>query len=214
MNKEKILTQHILTKYNPRAIFLHGSRASGHAREHSDWDFAILVDQECETFREIIEGENIEVLPLVMPLDQKTAPWWRWHALRQGNVKIIHDPENLGPELITKVTQHYHEPLEISHERLLSKKARYHTDIDSMIDYKDEPVAFFRKLGAFYERALRFWFEILHKKNMPQVYLSLPEIKEQDPEYFELLNTLAGNSSNEEKIETAQKTLRMLFPEE
>lgn len=31
-------------KYNPEAIILHGSHASGNAKEHSDWDVFVLLN--------------------------------------------------------------------------------------------------------------------------------------------------------------------------
>jgi len=61
MDIEQKLVDYLKAKYSPLAILIHGSRASGFAREHSDWDFAILVDKDTQVDREIIDGANIEV---------------------------------------------------------------------------------------------------------------------------------------------------------
>jgi hypothetical protein len=42
---------------------------------------------------------------------------------------------------------------------------------------------------------------------MPQVYLSLPRIEKEDPEHFKLLQILAGNYTNTEKIDAAEKAI-------
>jgi len=39
---QEIITSHLIETYEPDAIILHGSRARGKAREHSDWDFILL----------------------------------------------------------------------------------------------------------------------------------------------------------------------------
>ena len=53
---EQKLTQYIIEKYSPLAVLLHGSRASGNERPHSDWDFAILVNEDIKVEREIVDG--------------------------------------------------------------------------------------------------------------------------------------------------------------
>lgn len=93
MNQEQKLTQHILEKYKPLAIVLHGSRASGFARERSDWDFIILVDKETEVEREIIDGANMEVMALKLPFKEQKIIGDKWLALRKGNSKVLHEVE-------------------------------------------------------------------------------------------------------------------------
>jgi len=207
---EETLKQYLLTKYNPVALLIHGSRSNAYARERSDWDFAIIVDKETATEREIIDGANIEVRALRLPFEEKHIED-RWLALRSGNVKVLHDPENITEEIIAKVTKYYEEPIVWSKSEVTGHKAWYRSHIDGMIDYREEHEAFFRKLSELYTRSIMYWFHFLHTTWMPQVYLSLPRIAHEDPEYYELLKILAGAGTNQEKIDAAEKIYRRIW---
>lgn len=206
MDIEQKLVQYLIKKYNPRAIAIHGSRASGFAREHSDWDFAIFVDKEIEGDREIVDGQNIEVRVLALPFDENKIGD-RWLVVREGNVKVVYDPENILEDIIKKVTTHYNQPLINTEADIIGHKAWYRSQLDGMIDYQNEQEAFFRKLGELYLRTIKYWFNFKRNTYMPQVYLSLPRIEKEDPEYFKLLQILAGNYTNTEKIEAAEKAI-------
>jgi predicted nucleotidyltransferase len=209
---EQKLTQHIIERYSPLAVLLHGSRASGNERTHSDWDFAILVNEKIETEREVIDGQNIEIRVLVVPLpelnDQNKNPWI---VLRDGNVKVLFDPSNIALDIIEKVTAFYKLPPHFSETDISSHKAWYRSQLDGMIDYKDEQEAFFRKLSELYPRVIMYWFHFVRHTYMPQVYYSIPIIKKEDPEYFELLEKLASSISNQEKIEIAEQVYNKIW---
>lgn len=206
---EERLIQYLKEKYNPRAILLHGSRASGNAREHSDWDFAIFVDKEIEGEREIFLGANIEIKVIVYPIAhiKELVP-----TLRKQNTKVLYDPENICPSIIEEVTVLFEKGREPDNEIERSGHSAWmRSHIDGMIDYEDEHLAFFRKLGEFYVRSIMYWFRFLHNEYMPQVYESIPRIKKDDPEYFTLLQVLAGNGSSQEKIKAAEDIRKRIF---
>lgn len=210
METEQRLVNYLIEKYNPRGILIHGSRATGFAREHSDWDFAIFVDKDVEGDREIIEGQNIEVRVLVLPFDGNKIGD-RWLVAREGNVKVVYDPEHILEDIIKKITAYYNEPIVNTEADIIGHKAWYRSQLDGMIDYQNEQEAFFRKLGELYLRTIKYWFNFKHSTYMPQVYLSLPRIQKEDPEHFKLLQILAGNYSNTEKIEAAEKAITSIW---
>lgn len=207
---EEKLTNHIKEKYNPVAILIHGSRASGYAREHSDWDFAVLVEKDIESDREIIDGANIEVRVLKLPFDENTIPD-RWLVLREGNVKVTYDPKNITGVLIEKVTKWYNTPMVWGANEISGHKAWFRSHIDGMIDYQDDHEAFFRKLGELYTRCIMYWYHFLHSAYMPQVYISLPRIEKEDPQYYSLIKILASTASNKEKIEAAEEVYKRIW---
>lgn len=211
MNLEQTLTDHILKKYNPLTILIHGSRASGYAREHSDWDFAILVDKDTEVEREIIDGANIEVRVLKLPFEEQEIIGDKWLALRKGNIKVVYDPQNLSEPIIEKITEYYNKPIEWTKGEIFGHKAWYRSHIDGMIDYQDDHLAFYRKLSELYTRSIMYWFHFLHNAYMPQVYLSLPQIEKEDPEHYELLKVLAGTYTNQEKITATEKIYNRIW---
>ncbi len=209
MNVEDRLTEYIKLKYNPSAIILHGSRATGFSRCNSDWDFAIIVNHEIETFSEIIEEANIEVRALQLPLNDKIGE--RWLAIRRDNIKVLYDPDEITNEIIDKVTSFYNTPLVWKDSDIQGSKLWFKSQIDGMSDYKNDQEAFFRKLSELYIRAIQIWFHFIHYTYMPQVYKSLPRIKFEDPEYFNLLKILSNNSSNEEKISSAKEIYKKVW---
>lgn len=210
MNTEERLVEHLKEKYSPRAILIHGSRATGFARAHSDWDFAIIVDEDVEGEREVVDGQNIEVIVLTLPFDENKIGD-RWLVVREGNIKIVYDPENILEEIVRKITNYYNQPLVNTQIDIIGHKAWYRSQLDGMIDYQDEQEAFFRKLGELYVRTIRYWFNFKRSTYMPQVYLSLPKIKEEDPEHFKLLQILAGNYTNAEKIAAGEKVIMSIW---
>ena len=210
MDIEQKLVQHLIEKYNPRAILIHGSRATEFARAHSDWDFAIFVDEDVEGEREIIDEQNIEVRVLVLPFEENKIGD-RWLVVREGNIKVVYDPEDMLEDIIKKVTAYYNQPLVNTDIDIIGHKAWYRSQLDGMIDYQNEQEAFFRKLSELYMRTIRYWFNFKHNTYMPQVYLSLPRIEKEDPEHFKLLQILAGNYSNTEKIDAAEKAITSIW---
>jgi len=207
---EKQLTDHLLEKYQPIAILLHGSRASGYAREHSDWDFAIIVDKDTQAKREIIDGANVEIQVLKLPFRQEDIEK-KWLELRSDNVKITHDPQNICPNIIEKVTKYYAKPMEWTDGEIFGHKAWYRSHLDGMSDYQNDNEMFFRKLGELYTRSIMYWFHFLHNTYMPQVYLSLPRIEKEDPDHYALLKILASNASNEEKIQAGEAIYKRIW---
>lgn len=208
---EERITKYLKEKYNPLAILIHGSRSNEYAREHSDWDFAIIVDKDTEAHREIVDGANVEVRVLKLPFQESTVGYDKWLALRKGNVKVIHDPQNICESIIERVTSYYNTPLEWKHVDIFGHKAWFRSHIDGMIDYQNEQEAFFRKLGELYLRSIQYWFWFLHQTYMPQVYLSLPRIEREDPDYYTLLKVLASNASNQEKINAAEEIYKKIW---
>ena len=207
---EKEITDYLLKKYEPLALVLHGSRATGKARENSDWDFVIFVEVDTQTEREIIGGQNVEVKDIKYPIeDSKIFDYCS--LLRKENIKIIYDPKGIVSDVAQKASDYYAVPLDESLSEVSGHKAWFRSHLDGMIDYKNEQEAFFRKLGELYVRSIQYWFRFMHKTYMPQVYDSLPRIEKEDPEYFDLLKVLAGNYSNDEKIEAGEKIYKIIW---
>ena len=77
MNEEKQeqkIVAVLKEKYNPVAIFLHGSRAVGKERVHSDWDIVMLFtgDIPRKGYREEIEGEDVEWKAFNVPAEESS----------------------------------------------------------------------------------------------------------------------------------------------
>lgn len=96
---ENQLVEYIKTKYDPVAIVLHGSRANGMARQYSDWDVVILVNQDKEpTTREIVFGANLELKQIVLPAENFIGFFFR-----SENTKILLDTDSTAKKLIEEM---------------------------------------------------------------------------------------------------------------
>ena len=60
MTIDDIVT-HLLSKYSPKAILLHGSRARGDAFEQSDYDLALITENPERVKPEIYKGYALDV---------------------------------------------------------------------------------------------------------------------------------------------------------
>ena len=62
IEKQQKIVEILREKYNPIAILLHGSRAVGKARSHSDWDIIMIIRDQIprRQYRESIDGEDVE----------------------------------------------------------------------------------------------------------------------------------------------------------
>ncbi|MGZ3775842.1 MAG: nucleotidyltransferase domain-containing protein, partial [Pseudobdellovibrionaceae bacterium] len=56
--KQKIV-DHLVVKYHPKAIILHGSRVEGLNRPNSDWDILVISKSGVQGKTEIFEGQSL-----------------------------------------------------------------------------------------------------------------------------------------------------------
>jgi hypothetical protein len=201
---EEKIRDYLLSKYKPQALLIHGSRANGNHRPGSDWDFAAFVNKPTVQMREIIfETENIDMRIFHIPIIDEEIKKYCFYFHDQ-NVKVIHDPKNITEDIIKKATLFFNSPRIPTPTEINSGKNRLRILIAGMEDYKDEQEAFFRKLCEFYQWSLTYWFWMIRNSYMQQVYKSLPIIKKEDPDYYNLLQIIAGNGTNDQKIEAAK----------
>lgn len=213
-NIEQKIIEYIKETYHPLAILLHGSRANGNARAHSDWDFAIFVKEKIVTKREVLFSvANIEIKQIIYPvLDTDISNIG--HQLRKSNVRVVYDPEHICDAVIEQVTTYFEQgrpPEDYDENETIGHAAWMRSQIDGMIDYQHEPLAFFRKSGELYIRVIQYWFRFLKHDWMPQVYEALPRIQKEDPEYYALMEAYVQSHSAQEQILISEKIYVHLF---
>jgi len=212
MNMEEKIIEYLKNKYSPSAIILHGSRAIGRAREHSDWDFLMLFHElpKPPDFREMVDNQNIEVISLKSDISEDKIISEMGTKLQ--NARVVFDVNSHGERVLNAAKKHYTKGFSWPDTWPNGPKLFMESKIDGMSDYVDEPEIFQKYLGTFYERALNYWYQVLHKMFSQPVYLAVETIKNEDPEYFLHLSALASPSvTNQDKIEHAQKIHAMLF---
>lgn len=209
---KEILVKYIQEKYKPLAIVLHGSRANGYAREHSDWDFLIFTTEDMNPTRDIHSGANIEIKQVVLPLSDEKIKDTFGFFFRTENIEVLSDSGNIVSELLAKNEAILKEGNSFGE---VSKKARYaflKSALDGMVDYKEDALGMFSKKTDFYDRVVPAWFRFLHREFKPSDYLALPRIKKDDPEFYDFLEKFVKGNA-EESIESGNRMINHIFPD-
>lgn len=216
MGKINKFIEYLQDKYGPvSAILLHGSRASGYAREHSDWDFIILTDHQVDQkqYRDFVENENIEFEVFQLPVAKENIV--RVFNTKLKHAQAVYDPKGVGQDLIDQAREVYEEGIPeewITGTSLVSKNSYLQSAIDGMKDNLDNPAMFMKKLGTFYPRIINIWYQIKERAYSDNIYISIPHIQELDPVFADKLEVVYSlESSPREKIKAAESLMGDLF---
>lgn len=207
---QETITAHLIDTYAPNAIILHGSRARGKAREHSDWDFVLLYSQATtvENGREMFLDQNIEYsihqLPISDIIDE-------FGAKLQG-AKVLYEKNDEGSTLLQQATNEYAQGVHWTTKRIANHKLWLEGRINGMKDNIDNPVVFNKYYSDFYGRVFNYWYWILQQQHSQPVYIAQEEVAEKDPVYYKLVSTFTSLSTgHDEKVVTGHKIFKRLF---
>jgi len=208
--QEEII-QYLQETYTPQSIILHGSRASGMEREHSDWDFILLfadgIPNDVPT-REFYKEEHIEIYSVQAP----TENIFDTFGTKLSSVQLLFDTDNLGLELLYEAQKVYSKGPNWDESKVYENKLWVMGRVDGMRDTTDNPMIFNKYFSDFYVRLHNYWYIILHNQHSKPIYLALPEIKEKDPNYYKILNSLSVNETSlSDKVLIADKIVSLLF---
>jgi len=206
--EEKII-QHLREVYKPLAIILHGSRASGHEREHSDWDFVLLYPKENElpsNGRLDVDRQNVEFSHHHIPAEDIEKEF----GVKLQNSRVVFEMNSEGSGLLTQAQQIYSQPVGWSDKDKYNHSLWMRGRIDGMHDAVNNPIVFERYASDFFARITNYWFLSLHDKNPQPIYLALQEIAEKDPEYFIYIEKFV-HGSNVEKVKAAEDVYQKCF---
>jgi predicted nucleotidyltransferase len=212
MSTEERIVAYLKNTYSPVAIVLHGSRATGNERLHSDWDVYMLFDTDIprKGFREQIEGEDVEWKAFEMPIEPNSI--LDVFDVHLQGAKVLWEQGSHGTDLLERSRLLYAQGPKLSAEDIKREKLFFNHKIAGMEDDKGTPYLFLRHLSVLFARASNLWFEILHNEFSKPLYTALPFIKEKDPEYYKHLMTLCSSEqSNDEKIDAAHRISDRLF---
>jgi hypothetical protein len=207
---EQKLVEYLREKFNPTAIILHGSRASGHARTHSDWDFVLLYGSETvipkngrtEEFEENVEFTHHQ-LPVVDVM--------REFGTKLQNARVVHENENAGSEILKRSQLACTEPLAWTEEEKHSHSLWMQGRVNGMKDTIMEPALFEKYAADFYQRITNYWYWAIKDRYPKPIYLALEEITENDPGYFSLIQQYV-NGDRKIRVEVAEQIQTLCFP--
>lgn len=206
---EKI-TDYLLKTYKPNAIILHGSRARGKERQHSDWDFIFLYNspESGQNGREIYKEQNIEFSSHLLPIGDIEQEF----SIKLQGAKVVYEENSIGTDLLKRAYSYYQEGVHWPQKKVDDHKLWVEGRINGMRDNVNNEMIFSKYFADFYQRVFNYWYWILQHVHTQPIYIAMEQIADKDEEYFNLVAGLANqNTSLKEKVEIAEKISSRLF---
>lgn len=208
---ESKLTTYLREKYQPVAIVLHGSRANGMAREHSDWDFVLFTEKDVNPItREIVFGANIEIKQIILPMADDV---FIGAFFRIDNTKVLFDPRCVASVILTKNDEIYSKGNQFTEIDKSKRYAFLMSALDGIVDYKDIPLVLFDKKIDFYTRVIDAWFRFMKSEFEISHYYAFPKIKNEDPEFYAMVMDFVSQTKSEDLVNTGNKMIKHIFPD-
>jgi predicted nucleotidyltransferase len=204
------IAKYLEEKYHPEAIVLHGSRARGKGKENSDWDLDVFVTQPQEGGTEIWEGQALDVDVIALPLSEEELIGKGMYNLRNG--KILFDLNGAGEEMVRRGTELFANGRNLTGQEIENRRIRLWRVLRRLQGNADSREIFFYHLGEFYSVIIRYWFELRNRWSEP-IYMAQEIISEEDPDFWNLINVLAGDDAISVKLKAAEDTYLSLFKE-
>jgi predicted nucleotidyltransferase len=211
MNTEQELTEYLTEKYKPVAIVLHGSRANGMSRDHSDWDIVMFTNQDTKPLtREIVFGANLELKQIILPVPENK---FLGFFFRTENAKILYDPQSIAKKLLELNDSKIKEGNQFTQEDRTMRYGFLSSALDGIGDYRDDPLNLFDKKIDFYTRIVESWFRFKKTEFEPSHYIAFPTIKTEDPELYALIEEFVAKTDADDLGVIGEEILKKLFPD-
>ena len=212
MLTEQKLTEYLVEKYHPVAIILHGSRASGKNRLHSDWDLVLLVNDDTPTEQAIIDGDAIDVEAFKTDIDDQGI--LKEIGSTFHSAKMLFDTDNIGNKFVERAQRLASAGFQLKPDEHNSRKSFLYRLLNRLIDAGNEhPIEFAYHFGNFLMRAVNYSFQI-NGQWSKSIYEAVEDIEKNNPELFKELKLITSSISNSDKIESAKVIYRIIFKED
>ena len=203
------ITNHILETYRPDAIILHGSRARGKERQHSDWDIILLYNgpTDIKNGRELYKEQNIEYSVHSLPIEDIFEQF----GTKLQGATVLCEQGNIASTLLKQAADYYAQGVRWSPEKIVAHKLWLQGRINGMKDNVDNPIIFEKYFTDFYNRIFDYWYWLLQNKHSQPIYVAVEEIATIDRDYYELLSKLIDSTILIEKVAIAEEIGARLF---
>jgi len=207
---EQEITEHLRGLFNPTAIIIHGSRAVGRERAHSDWDIFLIYEEGAELSKNgrlVWQDQNIEYSHHTLPVENIEDEF----GVKLQFGRVLYQANSEGAELLKQAKEFYQEPINWSDEHRESHRLWMKGRVDGMRDTVGQPLIFERYASDFYARITNYWYIAIHNTHTKPIYLALEEIQERDPDYFDLIIGFIESVDKIQKVQTAEKIMERCF---
>jgi len=207
---ESLIQEYLTKKYSVESLILHGSRANGYAKEHSDRDLFVLTKKDIsqEEYRVMIDGSNVEYIIVKLPLKEDQLLKIFGTKLRYS--KVIFDKDNAAQDILNNIKEIYKKgptPLtEIQHK---GAKDFLLSNLDGIRDNSSEELIATKYFCSFYSRAIRYWYQSKNKHSEP-IYIATKDIEDENTDLHLLLKSFV-NGLNKDRYKIGTQIIEMLF---
>ena len=188
---EQKIVDAIILKYNPVGIILYGSRSTDVALEHSDWDIVCITNSHSGSDSFSIDGEDVDLDIIKLPIDTQTILEHFDGTLQTA--KILFDTNNQARTLLDGVLAEYSKGRNLSDEKLNLRRQFLKRRFKKLTQSQDDKILYTIHIGVFIEKATQAWYEILNNRWRTSLRSRLIAIKQEDPEFYLLLEQLTNN---------------------
>lgn len=207
---QETIINYLKEKYNPDAVILHGSRARGMARDHSDWDFIFLYNTASlhKSGREFFAGQNIEFSVVTLPvLDILDTFSYKLHK-----AVVLFEKQLEGTSILKEAETIYAEGVHWTEEKIADHKLWFQGRIDGMHDNVDRPEIFYKYFSDIYPRIVNYWYFLKKQTYSEPIYVAVVEIEKEDPVFMALVSQFVNlDSTLEVKVNVAEQIRDQLF---
>ncbi|MEK7642499.1 MAG: nucleotidyltransferase domain-containing protein [Patescibacteria group bacterium] len=206
------ITEELIRKYDPIAVYLSGSRARGRERPDSDYDFHLVVPNFTHPISEKILGQSVDIKSIFFSdlpnsiIDTVYSPAIPYQPIYK-DVKFLKDLNNLEER-----TKNAYEvgPAEWSKQEYTENKNRTLRFLEAIEGTTHVPIISFRHFCKFFDLSLLCWFGIRKRWSVP-IYEALDIFSKEDPEFYEIICSMESSSSAKERSALARKLYTTLF---
>jgi predicted nucleotidyltransferase len=214
MNTEKEIVEILRQTYNPLSIILHGSQARLDALPKSDWDLYLIVENTKEA--EDKPKPNLDKIELdigfISSQEIENIDINKKFGGNLQDTKVIFDKDKIGENLTTKAKNFYSLGRNLALKEIDDRKNFFKKMIDKLTDCKNMPIVFYLRFFEIYNRLPRYWAEIKINTWSKSPRVLIPQIKQQDEYFYDILLELT-EVKNEEKIKLLKEAFEYLFQE-
>lgn len=203
------IVKHLENKYQPIGIILHGSRATETAKEKSDWDFLVFVQEQKEGGTETYEGELIDADVVAFPISPEE--FIKTHGGIFQVAKVLSDKDKQLEVFLNQVQQIYSTGRKLTSQEKENRKNFLTRRFRRLQDNVNEQLVFFYHLGVFYEKAIQYWFDLKRDRWPLSPARALKVIEEEDPAYYKLIEILVSSASDQEKLDAASQIYEVII---
>lgn len=162
-------------------------------------------------YREEIEGEDVEWKAFIVP-KEKSLIYEVFDVYLQF-AKVLWEDGDVGTKLLERAKEEYSRGSKPhTDDEARREKQYFHHKIQGLIDDQDTQYLFFRHLCVLRTQSMRLWFELLNSKFSQLLYLAMPLIQKEDPDFYKnLVSFTASDTSPAEKIKNAEVMFERFF---